>query len=324
MPTFNALKSWLLLQVLDDINCEVHKKKFLKEESRDEAIFMVKNARQAISEWKAHQLRSAHQDITRLYILQRMSSSSVLIVQDFAMKFIPTRYREAQSDFFGKRGISWHISVCLRKTDKRLEAQTFIHILESGLQDSETVVLIMEHVLRSLKLQHPEITSAYFRQDNAGCYHSSCTILSALVLSSRSKIQVKQIDFSDPQGGKGACDRKVAQVKAHVRSFANEGNSVTSPSEFKIAIESQGGIPRVRVVVVKVDRTNTKTFKLDDVNAFNNFVFDGHGFNAFKAYQVGPGKIFLWEEFHEGKHIHIISRIFISSSFISLIRLREP
>ena len=80
----------------------------------------------------------------------------------------------------------------------------------------------------------------------------------------------------------------------------------------------------MRVVVVKVDRANTKTFKLDGVNAFNNFVFDGHGFNAFKAYQVGPGKIFLWEEFHEGKHIHIISRIFISSSFISLVRLKVP
>ena len=218
----------------------------------------------------------------------------------------------------------WQVSVCLRKTDKRLEAQTLIPILELGLQDSETVVLIMEHVLRSLKLQHPGITSAYFKQDNAGCYHSSCTILSARVLSSSSKIQVKQIDFSDPQGGKGACDRKAAQVKAHVRSFAKEGNSVTSPSEFKIAIESRGGIPGVRVIVIKVDGANTKTFKLDDVNAFNNFVFDGHRFNAFKAYQVGPGKIFLWEEFHEGKHIYIISRIFISSSFISLIRLKVP
>lgn len=150
----------------------------------------------------------------------------------------------------------------------------------------------MEYVLRSLKLPHPEITSAYFRQDNAGCYHSSCTILSARVLSSRSKIQVRQIDFSDPQGGKGACDRKAAQVKAHVR------NSVTSPSEFKIPIESRGGTPGVRFVVVKVDWANTKTFKLDGVNAFNNFVFDGHVFNAFKAYQVDPGKIFLWEEFH--------------------------
>ena len=145
-----------------------------------------------------------------------------------------------------------------------------------------------------------------------------------MVLSSRPKIQVKQIDFSDPKGGKGACDQKAAQVKAHIRSFANEGNSVTSSSEFKIAIESRGGIAGVRVVVVKVDRANTKTFKLDGVNAFNNFVFDGHGFNAFKAYQVGSEKIFLCEEFHEGKHIHIISRIFISSSFISLIRLKVP
>lgn len=135
---------------------------------------------------------------------------------------------------------------------------------------------------------------------------------------------MKQIDFSDPQGGKGACDRKAAQVKAHVRRFTNEGNSVTSPSEFKIAIESRGGIPGVRVIVVKVDKAKTKTFKLDGVNTFNNFVFDGHGFNAFKAYQVGPRKNFLWEEFHEGKLIHIISRIFISSSFISLIRLKVP
>ena len=65
---------------------------------------------------------------------------------------------------------------------------------------------------------------------------------------------MKQIDFSDPQGGKGACDRKAAQVKAHVRRFTDEENSVTSPSEFKIAIESRGGIPEVRVIVVKVDK----------------------------------------------------------------------
>lgn len=135
----------------------------------------------------------------------------------------------------------------------------------------------MEHVLRSLKEQHPEITSAYFRQDNAGCYHSSCTILSARILSTRSKIQVKQIDFSDPQGGKGSCDRKAAQLKAHVKSFVNEGNSVTSPSELKIAIESRGGISGVRVAVVQVNNANAKTYKMDGVNALNNFYFHTHG-----------------------------------------------
>ena len=276
--------------MLNEIQNQVETRKFLCEDDKDEVLFLVERATQAISEWKAHQLRSVHQDISRLDALQSLDSSCVLIVQDFAMKFMPSRYREAQSDLFGKRGISWHISVCHRKVDDRLEAQTFIHVLESGLQDSETVVLIMEHVLRSLKQQHPEITTGYFRQDNAGCYHSSCTILSARVLSARSGMQVKQIDFSDPQGGKGSCDRKAAQVKAHVKSYVNEGNSVTTPSDLKTAIESRGGIPGVRVAVVQTSNENTKTYKLESINTLNNFSFRNEGFYASRAYGIGPGK----------------------------------
>ena len=289
--------------MLNEIQNQVETRKFLCEDDKDEVLYLVERATQAISEWKAHQLRSVHQDISRLDALQSLDSSCVLIVQDFAMKFMPSRYREAQSDFFGKRGISWHISVCHRKVDDRLEAQTFIHVLESGLQDSETVVLIMEHVLRSLKQQHPEITTAYFRQDNAGCYHSSCTILSARVLSARSGMQVKQIDFSDPQGGKGSCDRKAAQVKAHVKSYVNEGNSVTTPSDLKTAIESRGGIPGVRVAVVQTSNENTKTYKLESINTLNNFSFRNEGFYASRAYGIGPGKFFDWNVFEVGKCI---------------------
>ena len=289
--------------MLNAIQNQVETRKFLCEDDKDEGLFLVERATQAISEWKAHQLRSVHQDISRLDALQSLDSSCVLIVQDFAMKFMPSRYREAQSDFFGKRGISWHISMCHRKVDDRLEAQTFIHVLESGLQDSETVVLIMEHVLRSLKQQHPEITTAYFRQDNAGCYHSSCTILSARVLSARSGMQVKQIDFSDPQGGKGSCDRKAAQVKAHVKSYVNEGNSVTTPSDLKTAIESRGGIPGVRVAVVQTSNENTKTYKLESINTLNNFSFRNEGFYASRAYGIGPGKFFDWNVFEVGKCI---------------------
>lgn len=295
--------------MLDEIQSEVDKGTFLCDDDRDEVLFLVRKSKQAISEWKTHQLRSVHQDFSRLDLLQSLNSSSVLIVQDFAMKFMPSRYREAQSDFFGKRGISWHVSVCHRKDDERLEAQTFIHILESGLQDSETVVLIMEHVLRTLKEQHPEITSAYFRQDNAGCYHSSCSILSARVLSTRSGIQVRQIDFSDPQGGKGSCDRKAAQVKAHVKSYVNEGNSVTTPSELKTAIESRGGISGVRVAVVEVNNANAKAYKLEGVNTLNNFSFNDQGFYAFRAYDIGPGNFFQWGEFEAGKYNYIAGEI---------------
>ena len=95
-------------------------------------------------------------------MLASLDSTGVLIVPDFAVKFMPVQYREAQSDFFGKRGLSWHVSVCHRKVGGKLESQTFIHILQAGLEDSTAVVLIMDHVLRSLKKQHPEIVRFVF------------------------------------------------------------------------------------------------------------------------------------------------------------------
>ena len=75
---------------------------------------------------------------------------------------MPVQYREAQSNFFGKRELSWHVSVCPRKVGGNLESQTFIHILQTGLQDSTAVVLIMDHVLRSLTMQRPEIDCSFF------------------------------------------------------------------------------------------------------------------------------------------------------------------
>ena len=112
---------------------------------------MVQNAIETIDAWKSHQIRMVHQDECHLKVIESLSENTVLIVQHFAMKFLPAEYREAQSDFFGKWGISWHISVCMRKRNDNLEAQTLVHILESGLQDSTGVVSMMEHVLKSLK-----------------------------------------------------------------------------------------------------------------------------------------------------------------------------
>ena len=243
-----------------------------------------------------------HQDECRLKVIESLSENTVLVVQDFAMKFLAAEYREAQSDFFGKRGISWHISVCMRKRNDNIEAQTLVHILESGLQDSIAVVSMMDHVLKSLKTQHPELTDAYFRQDNAGYYHCANTILSCNALSQKTGIRIRQVDFSDPQGGKGACDRKAAQVKSHVRRFIDEGNAVTTPYEFLEAILSHGGIGGVRVVVVRSGQERSgaskkTTVKWEGISSFNNFLFTPSGVTAFRACKVGNGRLFQYSAF---------------------------
>ena len=139
------------------------------------------------------------------------------------MKFLPAHYRETQAEFFRKRGISWHLTVCQSKHGVELVAQTFVHIIESGLQESHTVVTVMGHVLKTLKYEHPELTTVVYRQDNAGCYHCATIILACKLLRERTKVDLCRIDFRDPQGGKGPCDRKATQITMHVKQYINQG-----------------------------------------------------------------------------------------------------
>ena len=39
---------------------------------------------------------------------------------DWAMKHLRSKYRESQADWFGKRGISWHIATAMRKSEGQL------------------------------------------------------------------------------------------------------------------------------------------------------------------------------------------------------------
>ena len=57
------------------------------------------------------------------------------------------------------------------------------------------------------------------------------------------------MDFCDSQAGKGACDRKAATIKPHMKIFLNSGNNIDSAEEIKNAILSSGGVPFINVTV---------------------------------------------------------------------------
>ena len=83
---------------------------------------------------------------------------------------MPRKYRESQKDWFGKRGISWHVSVVLRRStctpgsfqdESELEALTFVHIVHQAAQDSQTVVAIMRHVIEESRKIMPELKRGF-------------------------------------------------------------------------------------------------------------------------------------------------------------------
>lgn len=192
----------------------------ITENKLDDLSYTYHLAVQEIQAWK-----SVRQDAARTSVLQDLDDSSVHITQDWAMKFLLQKYRETQSDWFGKRGISWHISVVARKKGGKLQTQAFVHIIENCNPDGYVVVLIIEHILRTLKNEYPELSNAYLRQDNAACYHSTVMLETCSYMAGKTGIAVGRVGFSDPQGGKGACDRKAATIKAHVRRYVSEGTT---------------------------------------------------------------------------------------------------
>jgi hypothetical protein len=181
---------------------------------KEDMEYVTTQAAQNIESWTTHILRSINQDVARHDILKDLDCHCALIVLDWAMKFIPRKYRESQRDWFAKRGLPWHITVITKKNnDGDLQVLTFVHVFKSCSQDSTTVIAIIQDALSQLSTIAPEVHTVYLRQDNAGCYHSALTLLSLPTIEKSTGIKIRRIDFSDPQGERGNATEKQLTLK---------------------------------------------------------------------------------------------------------------
>ena len=234
-------------------------KLILTDEQQSQVTFDVTHAVEAIANWKAHVLRSVNQEQAKEETLGALNDQSVLVIMDWAMKYLPQRYREQMSDFYGKRGKSWHVACVVFKTgENEFSVETIVHIFDSCIQDWFSVASIVKHVLVTIKQEHPIVKTAYLRSDNAGCYHNASLILSLKSIGERAGISVRRYDFSDPQSGKDVCDRKIAPMKGHIQRWKGK--------EWK------------------------------GISALFNFEFLVSGIRAWKAYGVGEGQMFPYDE----------------------------
>ena len=145
----------------------------LIKDEKDELSFKVTQATGNIPARKAHILRSIHQGRALVELLDMLDETSMLMVQDWAMKYFPMKYfprkyRESQTDWFGKHGIPWHISVAFRKRDGQIQLLKFCRIFKSCTQDSSTVLAVMANVIELLKSTMPRMDTVFYRQDTVG------------------------------------------------------------------------------------------------------------------------------------------------------------
>jgi len=103
------------------------------------------------------------------------------------------KYREKQSEWYGERGMSWHVSCVVLKPagEQDLEIVSYVHLIDSCAQDWFAVCAILTHLLQTVKADRPHISKAYLCSDGAGCYFNNNLI--AVVTQFGEQVGIKVI-----------------------------------------------------------------------------------------------------------------------------------
>ncbi|CAH3127975.1 unnamed protein product [Porites lobata] len=243
--------------------------------------------------WKAHIVCSINQEEAKQDALKSEDPQAAILIMDWAMKFLQIKFREKRSKWFGKRGLSWHISTCITKNvdSGKIELKSYAHILDSCQQDWYAVCSIIEDTLEVVKKEHPQITQVNLRSDEAGCYHNTFHLAAVRDAGRRVGIELARYDFSEPQYGKDICDRILCPMKASIRRYCNEGHDVVSAKDMRVAL-SERPVQGTTASVCAMNETQKtlEVHKIEGFSKYHNFKFEVEGIRAWRAYGVGLGR----------------------------------
>lgn len=199
----------LLAEYSNTIECEI---------KRDILLEDTEEALKNIARYQSHLVKAFIQKDAWMKRFEELDEANIFVTSDWSQKMNPKQHREKQSEYFGKRGISMHITVVEKlKSEKdergnikkyNIETDTYASIIDKdSIQDSQAVVAIILANLADYKKLHPEVKRAFLRSDCAGCYKSS-KCLEAMWQKSISipGLCIAAWIFSAPQAGKSKCD----------------------------------------------------------------------------------------------------------------------
>lgn len=154
-----------------------------------------------------------------------------VVTLDWAQKLLPQGYRETQREYFGKRGLPWHITHIQIQREGLHYYHYLTHLFEAVKQDAQAVIAILYDVCRFLK-EKTYVKKIILRSDNAGCYKSQELLAAIPSISSKTGIEILRYTFSESQNGKGPSDRGAAIAKRKAKNFLNAQNDIKSAADF--------------------------------------------------------------------------------------------
>jgi hypothetical protein len=93
-----------IAQLFDDLETAITQEK--NDEKKNEYLYDFGLARESIAELFRHRIRTVQQDTAKARFIKTMDHSTAYHTIDWAQKYLPQTFREGQSAYFGKKGMS--------------------------------------------------------------------------------------------------------------------------------------------------------------------------------------------------------------------------
>ena len=176
-------------------------------------------------------------------------------------------------------------------------------------QDSRTGLAILNNVFHRLEGVMPQLWPLYLKQDNAGGYHCSLSIVTARQVAEVNGLCLARMDFSDAQGGKGPCDQKASTIKSHIAVYLNSGHDIETASQILEAINSFDGVAGVHAMIYSPPTSPLRTLiKWEGVSFISNIQYDEECLRVWKTYKIGRGKLVLYSKFNCPSELSSLSK----------------
>ncbi|GMT22477.1 hypothetical protein PFISCL1PPCAC_13774, partial [Pristionchus fissidentatus] len=245
---------------------------------------------QSVDEFRKHQIRTKRSELDRKEIIDSLLPGDALIIWDFSLKVLPNKFVETQSAWYGKSGISYHLSYVIANINGDLKHHSFGHAADDFKQDSVAVSAIAEHVLRILK--EKGINRVFLRSDNAGNYRNAALMCTLYELSIEIGIEVMAYIFSEAQSGKGDADREISHSKRKIREYVRSGGNTTSASEIIDALCAPTLLKASSFFEINVQVISISKAVFPGISSVGSFRFEAGGIRARRHDAYGKGSFF--------------------------------
>ncbi|PXF42201.1 hypothetical protein BWQ96_08069 [Gracilariopsis chorda] len=243
-------------------------------EERNDALCGLRNIRQRFFLYDAHLHRVfAHQNALETVceeIVTQKRHYHALLLANYKMKFESLCYREKNIDFFGKKGISWHVTVVFYLSDDygcevessylhHLSMLYHDHIVQGDTQqDGSAVASLLEVAIMRLEVDLPKVREVLVLSDNVACYQNTTLPLILTFIAKGNGFSLLRFMHTETLDGKSMLEVHFAIALRHVSKIFAEGMDVKTPSTLVTALRAGSGLKNTAAELIRLDRKNIK------------------------------------------------------------------